>query len=130
MEICTDYYPRNLPKGDRENNDCTIIAFAKVFNVDYKIVSDHLLKFGKKRNRGMTYTQIVAFLETLTKFKAIPVKGRLPKLQCKKFIQQNPTGTYFVTYNTHALAIIDGILYDHSDTTRRFIENAWRIEKI
>ena len=45
-----------------------------------------------------------------------------------EFANEYPSGKYAVTMNGHITAIINGIIYDTFDPSRRIMRCAWRIE--
>lgn len=131
--ICDTQYYKSIPKEIRQDNDCTIIAFMRCFNTTYDRARDYLKKHGKPDNKGMFLHDLVKAFKGLQNNKAIEVfysNRKVKPLQCKKFVEQHPEGTYYILYNTHAAAVVDGVLYDHKDSSRRFVKVAWKIERI
>lgn len=49
------------------------------------------------------------------------------RITIKEFTIKHPNGRCFVVVRGHALAIIDGVVYDHSEKPRRQIQAAWRV---
>lgn len=109
----------------KEANDCTVRAFAICFNTTYQKAHDYLKYHGRKSRKGMLRSQLYNAFCNIK-------KSDIEVIDCKRmnvnnFIKQYPSGTFYVLYNNHAVAIIDGIIHDCRDSGRRFVEHAWRI---
>lgn len=48
----------------------------------------------------------------------------------RRFCRDNPKGRFLITVAYHALAVIDGVIYDYTARDLRRIRDVWAIEKI
>lgn len=146
--------PSTLARG--ENNDCAVVALAHAGNMSYDDAHAFWELHGRKRGRG-TYTGRVmpygAFEEKVfaeAGFKATKVGGGgglkafdYSSGSCKpvyadgwfrgtlrSFCRRFPTGRFFVSVSSHALAVVDGVIVDHTSNDLRRIRNAYRIEPV
>lgn len=109
-------------------NCCTVIALACVTGNSYKQCYDYMRKYGRNHRDGMTTRDIERSLEGFKKFKA--VKGPYSdsnRITLNQFIKKHPKGKYYVLHRGHAFAIVDGVVYDHSNKKRRQITCAYRV---
>lgn len=122
-EICSDPFY----KSDR--NCCTVVAFTQVFNCSYKDAYEYFHRsVGRVKGRGVKESQVDSIFSNLKKSKW--VKGeysRQNKITINNFIKKHPKGRFYCVVHQHAVAIIDGVLYDHNRSKRRFIVGAYRV---
>ncbi|QGK90348.1 hypothetical protein QE345_gp041 [Pseudomonas phage vB_PA45_GUMS] len=45
----------------------------------------------------------------------------------RQFAEENPEGRFWIAVKGHAIAIIDGVLYDHTNDKRRTIWHCWQV---
>lgn len=109
-----------------EWNDCTVKAFAKVFNTTYEKAHRHLSMAGRPNRRGFPSKILLPQSLKRTKFRVGPYT-RDNRIQLKKFCEKHPKGRFYVALCGHAIAIIDGVVYDHSDRPRRQVTWAMRV---
>lgn len=124
-------YPRYKPDRVRykETNDCTVISFAEVWNTTYDRAHRHLkIAFNRKDRRGLAYDlckdAVSRCKNTKMRMRSWEGKDR-PTLG--QFQKQHPQGRYWVFVRGHALAIIDGVIKDHSHKPRRKVIFAYRV---
>lgn len=113
----------------REKNDCTVVAFAEVFNVSYEEAHLHLkTKCGRVDRKGLCSYKVIPDSITGVKI-ATRTFGctNIPKISLGNFIKQHPVGRYYVCVRGHALAVIDGVIHDHSHKPRRMVRWAMRV---
>lgn len=106
-----------------EKNDCTVIAFAIIFNMSYDDAHHHLKeKCGRKNGKGlMDITTIPSSLFDI-KHEIIPFIKDGKKITLGRFIKENPVGKYYVCVRGHALAVVDGVVYDYYYGPKRKVE--------
>lgn len=138
-----------------EKSDCTVGALAMAaklpYDTAYKIMEDS----GRKPGRGATMIEgiLTARDRGLLRFDRIvlPLRERLfngapgfvgfnnrrilvskfvgPTI--KEFIATHPRGRYILRINKHALALIDGVMYDRfKQHAGAIVLHAWKIEPI
>ena len=125
----------NSELAKKETNDCVVRAFMMALDLPYdkahKFVAD---KF-KRENRKGTYTSahlnnVIGRIKngyrmTLMGYHPKYAFGSRKKLvnpkysketgyTVKSFMEQHPTGRYFIIVKGHALALVDGVLYGNS----------------
>jgi hypothetical protein len=89
----------------------------------------HIKKmFGRKNRRGTNTEKCRDAIARCPKTKMAKkewVKGEEPTLA--KFCKDHPVGKYWVFVYGHALAVIDGVVYDHSHKPKRKVKFAFRV---
>lgn len=120
----------DIRKEYKETKDCMVVSFAEVWGADYPSAHHHMrTQFKRQHRRGVPYK--------ITREKVIDLcpktlirKGPYSKgnrITIKKFCQSHPEGRYWVFVRGHALAVIDGVVYDHSHRPSRQITCAYRV---
>jgi len=111
----------------KERNDCTVVTFAEVFNTTYDKAHEHLkVNCGRLNRKGLKTIQLLAPSLKRTKFKVGPYTKQ-NAITIGQFVKKHPIGRYYVCVRGHALAIIDGVVCDHSERFRRKIIFAMRV---
>lgn len=133
MEVTMYKYsplPPELVKASddyKETNDCTVKAFAIAFNTTYAKAHNHLHKYcGRQRGKGIKSSRTIPKSLKHSKVKEGPY-SRSNRITLSQFCKKHPEGRYYVSVTGHALAVIDGTVYDHSDRPRRQVTWALRI---
>jgi hypothetical protein len=117
-------------RAKKERNDCAVKAFAIVMNTSYDRAHKHLsLQCGRQHRKHGPIQCDKVLPESLknTKHRVGPYAWVGEKVTIKKFCDKHPIGRYFVLVRGHAIAIIDGIVYDWGDKPRRQIYWAMRV---
>lgn len=120
---------RKESKSFNEHNDCTVISFATVWGCSYEQAHTHLKMAGGRQNRHAlpwAACRSVATWCPKTLIKAGPYTHK-NRITLKEFCKQHPVGRYWVGVSGHALAVIDGVIYDHSYKPRRQVLMAFRV---
>lgn len=114
----------------RETNDCTVISFTQVWDTTYDLAHKHLKKQFRRPNRGgPSWANCHKAVELCPKTKITDMGyTRDNKITINQFIERHPKGRYWVFVSGHALAIIDGVLYDHSYKLKRRVILAFKVE--
>jgi hypothetical protein len=124
-----------------DSNNCTVLALAATANISYDLAFEIAQVKWKRRFKKGVRTSILSnyFLnlkakKVVTK-KVYHVKRNNRDVTCKMtvgtFAKEYPTGHYYVLVNTHALAINDGKILDHSNLlpkNKRIVQHAWKIK--
>ncbi len=133
-----------------ENNDCAVRALAVATGYSYNDCHAFFELHGREPRKGTFCYRILAGdlasrLETSFPelgFKAVRcggyVKPTLPAgspwissgITLRSFCRARPTGAYFITVARHALAVVDGVIYDFACRDLRRVCDVWRIERI
>lgn len=134
----------------KENNDCTVYAFASAFDLDYDTAHAEVAKrFKRKQGDGAKSLNVLAGMEELkagdqvngktvteviakptTNYKAygkvIPRQVRL-----SSFAAKYPKGTYLVLVRGHALTIKDGVTVDNARPhPSAIVKHAFKVETV
>ena len=113
----------------KEDNDCLVRAMATAFNTSYDKAHAHMKKIGRPPKKGIdTSVFIETFPKSLvnTKYKVGPY-SRKNKITIARFCKEHPVGRYFIVLKGHAIAIVDGVVYDYKHAPRRQVIWAIRI---
>lgn len=114
------YYNNN--PYNRHIDDCTIRALSLLTDKSWNEVYDELSDLAN--DKGLMFDSVVFVEDYLDK--------RYPR-ECHysktigEFAKEFPYGKYAVTTNGHITAIIDGIIYDTFDPSKRIMRCAWEI---
>lgn len=76
----------------------------------------------------MTSKDVCSALESFKKFKV--VKGEYSnrnRITLNQFVKKHPKGKYYVLHRGHAFAVVDGVVYDHTNGKRRQVTCAYRV---
>lgn len=115
------YYNNN--PYNRHIDDCTIRAISLLTDMSWNEVYEELSILA---NRDGLMMDSVVFIEDY-------LDDRYPR-EChysktiEEFAKEYPFGKYAVTTSGHITAIIDGIIYDTFDPSKRIMRCAWKIE--
>ena len=117
--------------SEKDKNYCTVVAFMAVFDTDFRTANNWLcIKVGRKIRRGMLTSQVQDIFPQLTKYnyKKGPYSSQ-NRVTIKQFMEKHSKGRYYCLVRGHAIAIVDGELYDFKEGLRRQITSAWRVEE-
>lgn len=149
MEDKKEIFKTSLSKVSREGfenekNDCVVIAYAIAFNISYAEAHKFVAKrFNRKPGEGTSGTLLAFFNADATKTKMLNKKiikcktvnskytHKAVKYTVGTFHKDYKEGSYFILVRNHALAIVDGVIYDNSGfekKMRRPIRGAFKIE--
>lgn len=111
-----------------EKKDCSVNAWANVFDCPYPQAHAWLKSHGRVSGRGATSKMIEAALDSCTKAKIrIGPYASSNRVSLKRFCEQHPKGRYYVLVKGHALCVKDGVVYDWIDAPRRMVLFAARV---
>lgn len=113
-------------KNINEDNCCTVIALAIVTGEPLDSCFRYMSLFGRVPRKGMYIEETKFALSKSKKYKFIFREFEKP-MTIKSFCKEHPKGKYYVRVSGHILAIIDSVVYDHSDRPLRRITHAWRV---
>ena len=118
-------------KGVDQNGDtnaCTVHALSAVTGKSFKDCQIITATYGRKFGQGMRAFHVAKMLDK--KCDAIEFCFyRDERFTLAQFIKEHPKGTYYVLVEGHALAVINGDLYDHSRKLRRRVNAYYFIPK-
>jgi hypothetical protein len=94
-----------------EKNACTVIALSTVCGIPYDEAYKIAAAAGRRPARGFYSKMLLQHAEKHEGFNFHEIKcnGKL----LKDFINEYPTGKYFVTKRGHAFSVIDGVVKDN-----------------
>lgn len=113
----------------RERNDCTVIAFAIVFKVTYAEAHKHMKeRCGRMNRKGVISKTVLPPSLPDVRFRVRSFNkesGNATTLG--RFIKDHPVGRYYVCVRGHALAVVDGVVYDYYYGPKRQVKWAMRV---
>lgn len=113
----------------KESRDCVVVSFCEIWGAPYRDAHTHIKRmFGRKNRRGTDTDNCRDAIARCPKTKMAKrewAAEERPTL--KKFCEMHPTGKYWVFVSKHALAVIDGVIYDHTHGPRRKVKFAFRV---
>ena len=141
-ELCVDTMKiaRESAIGKNEKNDCVVRSFMAALDTSYDSAHAFVKKYLKRENRRGTYTsihlpEVIGKVKNGKKIKMYGVspshdyligfrfKAKLltnPKYKkptgytLRSFIENHPTGRYFLIVEGHAVAVVDGKLHGNT----------------
>ena len=117
-------------KGDR--NNCFPVAVAVTTGIPYSDITYHLSHMGRRVGKGTPWSTISKYLPRM-KFQIMKEYGtwyqRRTNPTVLQFAKSHPTGKYILIVKGHALAVVDGVIYDTLRTKRARIFQAWELKK-
>lgn len=124
-------WPKYKEDRDRmkESRDCTVVSFCEVWGAPYNLAHEHLKRqFGRRNRRGASTALCREAIAKCPKTKmAYKSWDRPERPTLKQFCENHPDGRYWVFVAGHALAVIDGVIYDHTHSPRRRVKFAFRV---
>ena len=112
-----------------EKNSCTVVSLAVVTGQPLDKCYKFMSKFGRKIGIGMSTEQLQNAFNSMSNYKFVYRKFE-NGMSLRTFCAMYPTGTYFLCVRGHALSMVDGVVYDHTEKPRRKVKHAWRVYKI
>ena len=142
-ELCVDTMKiaRESAIGAKEKNDCVVRSFMAALDTSYDSTHAFVKKYLKRENRRGTYTSIhlpeiigkvkngkkikmygvspshdylIGFRFPNTKLLTNPKYKKPTGYTLRSFIENHPTGNYFLIVEGHAVAVVDGKLYGNT----------------
>ena len=112
-----------------EKNCCTVIALSIVMDSSFVKAQKHLSEHcNRAKGRGVTLDNLKMLLTSFKNHKVTEIDFNGRYVTIKKFCEDNPRGRFFVLVRGHALAIVDGVVYDHLDKSRRIVKWVMSVE--
>lgn len=105
-----------------ERNDCVVRALALAAGISYDESHALLEKHGRQYAKGTSWMTHRNAIKDLNGTAVIDTPNtKLAKFTLNSFITNHPTGSYFVIRRGHAIAVINGRVYDwqYTDTGER-----------
>jgi len=138
MKFQNGYTTQNVKRSNiqpTENNDCVVRAISNATNCDYDkahgLAAQH---YNRRNKRGTSTLAVINRSEALFSdlgFKCEEVNQVYATSTINQFVRRNPKGRFFILVRSHALAIVNGVVYDNSDRTsgRHKIRYAFNLEE-
>lgn len=124
--------PERFPN---EKNDCVVIAVAEVEGIPYPQAYDRVFLGGRDFRRGAhtkEYVKGKAYTNCMPKSLGPSNNSMWPKFWKPTLIEVVRThrhGKYIVCNRSHAMALIDGVIYDLAEPKwRSEIQEIWKFE--
>jgi hypothetical protein len=109
-------------------NYCVLAALHFVTGQPMEICNKFFMRHGRRYRKGMLTKEVE---EALSKSKHYYFKkgtyDRNNKITINQFVKKHPVGKYYLIVRGHALAVIDGVVYDHSVRLTRRVYTAFRV---
>ena len=119
---------------------CTVAALALTLDWSFGKAHRWMAKHAARRNRTGVYPYlwegaIKKAAESVGKRFSASGRHYLPDgraMTLTRFCKENPTGTYYVRVNKHALAIVNGVMHDWTAETagRRKIQASFKLTEV
>jgi hypothetical protein len=115
----------------RDHNHCTVIATSTVCEISYDRAYKKLERVGRKHRRGTWMFYEVVRRQGYDMQKVENTRG----MTVSKFAELYPKGTYLLHVRAHAIAIVNGVINDHTSEqvlkrkSKRRIKNCHQIIK-
>jgi hypothetical protein len=117
-------YADPQPDFPNENNDCVVRAISVAGCISYAEAHKALADAGRRNARGTKIQTSISALEKLfPKAASTPV----PRQTLLYFMHTHRTGHYVVFVSRHAVAVVDGTLYDWKPGPRRIVKRFWKL---
>lgn len=113
----------------KESRDCVVVSFCEIWGAPYRDAHTHIKRmFGRKNRRGTDTDKCRDAIARCPRTKMAKREWELSERPTlKKFCEMHPTGKYWVFVSKHALAVIDGVIHDHTHGPRRKVKFAFRV---
>ena len=110
----------SIERFSHEKNDCSVLAFAHIFDISYERAHAYLKSKGRKDGKGfVTYLVLKhpkslknEFGKCLMEIPPTFIDGRRYRQTLRVFVREHKTGTYFIRINGHATVLKDGVILD------------------
>ena len=111
--------------GIRDDNYCAVLAYAQATNVGYSVAYETLQEFGREHGKGFHRDGVTKLMESI----GAEWVWMLPKgtMTIREFTEAFPLGNYYVSLDSHACAVVDGIVLDNFFNVGRIVYSAWKM---
>lgn len=114
-------YVRSIrPLGISDTKDCSVQALANALGIPYEESHKIYKDAGRKDMHG---AKAAVWSSVWRRYGQIIFTGNAPPT-IAQFVRANPTGSFLVGVNGHALAVVDGVVIDNRKTSPR-----WRVKE-
>lgn len=132
MQLISNPYPeikKSSNKAVFETNDCCVVALTVALNSKYDDVHSFLSRNNLRvSKRGMTRDSVLKIPSLFNRVKCrVGPYSDTNRITLSNFIKKHSQGRYFVLVRGHALAVVDGVVYDHTEKLRRQVTWAMRV---
>lgn len=106
-----------------ESNDCVVRAISKAYNISYDKAHETLRCLGRKDNDGFKTFVAMNHLG----FEWTKTQSSL-HMTVARFAKEYNKGSFVIRATGHAMAVVDGIIYDMGyPQLRRHVKQAWKV---
>lgn len=104
---------RSTSKRPKQNNDCTVVCFAVLFNLPYDEAFDILNKQGRQNNKGFHFDKLERVFPSLLAPEPYLSKTFITVTDAVNYSEQHNLDLAVIIYG-HIFAVTKGIVHDHS----------------
>lgn len=131
------FVKRDIGQGKRsklDHGDCTVRALALARGITYE-AGWNLLFAAQSLHRTCGF-QLFRFLDAdpvtfgVLKAASFPASAGKKRTTVRSFAESHRKGCWIVQVANHATTVIDGVLYDKWDCSRKCVYRAWQIEQL
>ena len=114
-----------IPAGSvRGRGDCTVVALSILLEITYLQAVTLMTKYGRLAN-GKWPKRCLHFRASLSKILNGHMVARHGSVG--KFVRTHPQGKFLIWVRGHVFAVVNGIIYDHTNKPSRHISGAWSV---
>ncbi len=101
----------------KEDNCCSVVSLAAAFELSFKESLDICQMSGRKRRQGMSPSNFYSAAKTASGLtgRTISCKVLEKRMTLKKFLKNNPEGTFILFMHRHVATAKDGTLIDWTE---------------
>lgn len=123
----TFYNPNPVKNNTR---DCAIRAIAKALNISWEESFAKIASMAFNMAQTMDYDAVWGAVLKMNGFRREIIPNTCPECYTiKEFCNDHPKGIYVLGMGNHVVTVVDGILYDSSDTSNEIPQFYWYLEK-
>lgn len=100
-----------------EDNCCSVVSLAAAFELSFKESLDICQRWGRKRRQGMSPSHFFSATETASGLTGRPISWKVLEIPItlKRFLKNNPEGTFILVMNRHVATAKDGTMIDWTE---------------
>ena len=126
MEHSRTKYADN--SGLNEKNDCVVRALSVAGGLEYSVAHRMMAVAGREPRHSTSVPASIRMLETFFPHaQRVFVGGKATMAQ---FAAAYPDGRWMVYTRNHAVALVDGVVYDWMPHPRSRVRWGWRLDKV
>lgn len=118
------YYNPNPVKAN--TRDCAIRALAKVLNVTWEQSFAEIAAMAFSMGQTMDYDAVWGAVLRMNDFKRDVIPNTCPDCYtAREFCNDHNKGVFVLCFGNHVTAVVDGVIYDTSDTSNEIPIYYW-----